>query len=213
MGPAEVAAWGLLGTIWEVLEDVTEAIADAAEVRVGLLLGRAEPRNAKISAYKAILIGFVFALTSTAVLFIIGYDLSAWLTTDSTLQLLVNELIPLFGLGNIVLTMGTMAWTIVGAQGRYRLATAIGGVGSWFVTIPMAAVLSIVFRINLQGQTAAIVIGYMVSGMVTNCVLLRSNWQKLSDEVIEFNRDHEIDLSDDESSQPSSQPEEDCPAG
>jgi len=162
LGSAEVAAWAILGQLWDVLEQITEAIADAAEVRVGLLLGNGKPHLAKKSAHKAVFIGFVFALVSTSCLFIAGDSISTWLTTDATLQALVNELIPLFGLGNIVLTMGTMAWTIVGAQGRYRLSTAIGVAGSWLITIPLAATFSVVLNVNLQGQTAAVVIGYMV---------------------------------------------------
>lgn len=213
MGPAEVAAWGVLGTLWDVLEEITEAIADAAEVRVALLLGAGEPGRAKKSAYKSVLIAFVFSLVSTSCLFIAGDNLSMWLTTDRTLQILINELMPLFGIGNIVLTMGTMAWTIVGAQGRYRLSTAIGCAGSWLVTIPLAAVSTIVLRINLQAQTAAVVIGYMVSGMVTNLVLFRSDWELLSKQVIEFNKEQEYNFSDDESSSSSSSSEEEAKMG
>jgi len=185
-----------------VLEQITEAIADAAEVRVGLLLGRGKPHLARRAAYKACLIGVMFALVSTSCIFIIGDSLSSWLTTDQTLQMLINELIPLFGVGNIMLTLGTMAWTIVGAQGRYRLSTVIATIGSWCVTIPMAAVLTIVFRVDLQGQTAAIVIGYMLSGMVTNVFMMGSNWEKLSRKVIEANKEHDEHYrSDDESSE------------
>jgi len=197
LGPAEVTAWSILGTLWDILEEITESMADASEVRVGLLLGQGQPRQAKKSAYKSIFIAFTFALFSTSVLFILGTDIPTWMTTDPTLQNLVAELIPLFGIGNIALTMGTMAWTIVGAQGRYRLATAIGCAGSWLVTIPLAAIFSIAFRINLQGQTAAVVIGYMVSGMVTNAILLRSDWSKLSRKVIEDNKEITNEQDDD----------------
>ena len=203
MGPAEVAAWSILGTLWDVFEDITESIADASEVRVGVLLGNGKPGMAKKSAHKSIFIGFVFALVSTSCLFIAGDSLSSWLTVDPTLQMLINELIPLFGLGNIVLTMGTMAWTIVGAQGRYRLSTAIGVAGSWLITLPLAAVFTIALKFNLQGQTAAVVIGYMVSGTVTNVVLLQSDWEALSKKVIELNKEEDYD-SDDESGSSSS---------
>jgi Na+-driven multidrug efflux pump len=203
LGPAEVAAWSILGTLWDVFEDITESIADASEVRVGVLLGNGKPGMAKKSAHKSIFIGFVFALVSTSCLFIAGDSLSSWLTVDPTLQMLINELIPLFGLGNIVLTMGTMAWTIVGAQGRYRLSTAIGVAGSWLITLPLAAVFTIALKFNLQGQTAAVVIGYMVSGTVTNVVLLQSDWEALSKKVIELNKEEDYD-SDDESGSSSS---------
>jgi len=208
LGPAEVAAWAILGTLWGALEEITEAIADSAEVRVALHLGAGRPGPAKKTAYKSVFIGVVFALVSTSCIFVIGDSLSAWLTTDTTLQMLINELIPLFGLGNIVLTMGTMSWTIVGAQGRYKLSTVIACAGSWLVTIPLAAIFTIALRINLQGQTATVVIGYMISGTVTNVVLLRSDWKKLSDKVIQFNREQEYILEGDEEGSVSNRPSE-----
>lgn len=105
MGPAEVAAWSIIGSLWEIFEEITEAIADAAEVRVALLLVNGKPGMAEKSAYKAVFIGFIFSLVLTSCLFIVGDSISVWLTTDPTLQMLINELIPLLGIGNIVLTM------------------------------------------------------------------------------------------------------------
>lgn len=204
LGPAEVAAWAILGTLWDVMEEITESIADSSEVRVALHLGGGRPGLAKKSAYKSVFIAFIFALVSTSVLFIAGDSISSLLTTDTTLQMLINQLIPLFGLGNIMLTMGTMAWTIVGAQGRYSLSTAIGCAGTWLITVPLGAVFSIVFRINLQGQTAAIVVGYMLSGMATNLVLLTSDWSSLSEKVIKFNKDNDYHDGDDDDSSSSS---------
>lgn len=198
MGPAEVAAWGLLGSIWDILELVTEAVGNAAEVRCSLLLGSGQPEAARLSAYKSILIGLLFALIITSCLFIAGENVASWLTSDEVLQGLVTQLIPLFGIGNIAFTMGTMAWTLVGSQGRYRLSTVIGIIGSFFITIPLAALFSVALRIDLQGQTAAVVIGYMTSGTVTSFILFRSDWDKLSQQVIQYNKDHDIELSDDE---------------
>ena len=177
---------------------MTQSVADAAEVRCANLLGAGKPTQARASAYKSILIAFVFSMTLTSIIFICGDDLPRWLTMDTTLQVLLSQLIPLFGVGNITLTMGTMAWTLVGSQGRYRLATAIGVAGSWCITIPLSVVFTIVLGVNLEGQTAAVVIGYMISGVVTIVILLRSDWQALSDAVIEYNKAHDIELSSDE---------------
>jgi Na+-driven multidrug efflux pump len=164
LGPAEVAAWGILGTQWDALEFVTEAIADAAEVRTAFLLGAGKPAQAKLSSCKALYLALFATLFITACLFIAGEQIPTWMTTDLTLQHLVADLIPLFGIGNIALSIGTLSWTLVGAQGRYRLATTVGFAGSWLVTIPLSVITSVVLNLDLQGQTAAIVIGYMVSG-------------------------------------------------
>lgn len=200
LGPAEVTAWGILGTLWDIVEDVTESVADAAEVRCATLLGSGEPQKAKLSAYKSIYLGTFLALFLSSCVLIMGDDLPTWMTTDATLQRMVAELIPLFGIGNIALTLGTLAWTLVGSQGRYRLSTAIGFAGSWFVTMPLAVIFTIALNLDLQGQTAAVVIGYMVSGTVNSYLLFTSNWEKLSKEVREANVDVDGDSSSSSSS-------------
>lgn len=179
-------------------------MADAAEVRVSFLLGAGQPAKAKTSAYKAIFLAIFAAVFMTSLLFIGGEDIPTWLTTDPTLQRMTAELLPLFGLGNIALTVGTVSWTIVGAQGRYRLATAVGFAGSWFIALPLAAIFSGVLEFDLKGQTAALVLGYMISGTLNSYVLFQSDWPKLSRRVIEIAAEANAANSDDSSSSSSS---------
>jgi MatE len=203
LGPAEVAAWGLLGTLWDALELVTEAVADAGEVRTAFLLGAGRPAQAKLSSFKSMYLGVAVSVFITSCMFIAGEDIPTWLTNDPTLQRMTAELIPLFGIGNIALSIGNMSWTLVGAQGRFRLSTSVGLSGAWLVTIPLAAVLTIVYNMDLQGQTAAIVIGYMASGTVNTYILIQSDWPKLSRRVI-AQAGGMIDDKDDSSSSSSS---------
>ena len=53
LGSAEVAAWGVLGIIWEELEYIVSAISDGCEVRVALTLGKGDVKAAKLIALKA----------------------------------------------------------------------------------------------------------------------------------------------------------------
>lgn len=203
LGPAEVAAWGILGALWDALEYATESIGDAAEVRTSFLLGSGKPAKAKLSSYKSLYMGMFVTVVITSALFMAGDEIPTWMTHDTTLQHMVSDLMPLFGIGNIALSLGTLSWTLVGAQGRYRLATAVGFAGSWVVTLPLAFLLSIVYNFDLQGQTAAIVIGYMVSGTINSFILFQSDWEKLSRRVIEHNK-HDMDDSDDDDDSSSS---------
>lgn len=182
-----VAAWGILGVLWDAIEQLTEAVADASEVRCAFLLGSGQPEKAKRSAYKSILMGVFLSLFLTSLVFMAGNDLATWFTNDPALQHIIQDLIPLFGIGNITLTMGTICWTLLGSQGRYRLATFVAFIASWFVTLPLAALFNFELKINLQGQTAAIVIGYMVSGTINAYFLFRSDWEALSKAVMKTN--------------------------
>ena len=90
MGPAEVAAWAILGLMWNVLERITAGFADTAEVRVGFYMGAGQPRSATIAAYKLMFMALMASLFSTVVLFIIAGNLPRWMTPDPTLQKMVR---------------------------------------------------------------------------------------------------------------------------
>lgn len=131
MGPAEVATWGILGEIWDAIHNLIDGLSDAAEVRCAFLLGNGQPERSKIAAYKALFLVFFASMLLTSILFFAGDDLPTWLTNDPALQHLLQQVLPLFGIGNFVMSIDTMAWTLLGSQGRYRLATIIVAVSSW----------------------------------------------------------------------------------
>lgn len=205
LGPAEVSAWAILGYIWETFEASTEGIGDGAEVRVAYHLGKGNPEMAYISSQKSLLLGTIFACFITSVFFIIGDTLPIWFTTDPVLQHMIKDLIPLVGIGNITMTFGMMCWAIIGAQGRYRLATLTAFVASWSVTMPLAAVMTYVFFFDLKGITAAVVIGYACAGTVMSYIVLRSDWARLSKIIVELNQiTGEVESSDSEGEEYSS---------
>jgi MATE family multidrug resistance protein len=196
LGPAEVTSWGIVGSLWDTLEMLTDGFGDAGEVRTGLHLGAARPARARLSSYKTMLVGVISSTICTAVLWILGEDLATWLTPDPTLQGLIIDVLPLMGMGNIALSAGSISWALVGAQGRYRLATFVAFVSSWCITLPLAAVFVYGFNFNLQGPVSAVVIGYSVTGTSLLYVLCRSDWTRLSKLLVEENGGIE---SDDES--------------
>jgi Na+-driven multidrug efflux pump len=61
LGPAEAAAWAILGSIWEIFYSVTSGIGDASEIRVAYHLGDNHPSMAKLSACKSLLLGMILA--------------------------------------------------------------------------------------------------------------------------------------------------------
>jgi len=153
------------------------------------------PAKARLSSYKAILIAVISATVFTSVVWIIGEDLAKLLTPDPTLQRLLVEVFPLMGIGNIALTAGSVSWALVGAQGRYRLSTCVAFVSSWCVTLPLAAIFTFGFKINLEGVTAAVVVGYSITGTCLMYILIRSDWERLSRIVVELNADWESSSS------------------
>ena len=184
LGPSAVVAWGILGTLWDTFEMITEAIGDAAEVRCAYLLGAGFPDRAKMTAYKTIFVGSLLSGFVSSFVFMTGDQIPLWLTNDPDLQHIIQGIMPFFALGIMALTLGNLCWTILGSQGRYRLATAAAFCGTCFVCIPLATVFSIVLDFDLTGQTAALVGAYAASGTINAYFIFTSDWQKLSDAVV-----------------------------
>lgn len=118
---------------------------------------------------------------------------------------MIEENIPLIAFGNIVMTGGNTCWAIIGAQGRYRVATFIFFLSSWVVTIPLAAISVYALFLDLKGLTATVIIGFLCACTTLGYVLLLSDWPRLSEKVRAVNLETgEVDSSDDESSSVSS---------
>jgi len=207
LGPAETATWAVLGFVWDVFESTTSAIGDASEIRCAYQLGKGRPSLAKLSAYKAVFIAAMLAFAITAVFLSLSNILPFWLTKDATIQAMLIELFPLIALGNVTMNMGMVCWAVVGAQGRYRLATWINMGCSMLITVPLGAITTVWLRIDLQGLTFAVVVGYTITAMLLSMIILLSDWEKLSKKIqakMEDEDDSDSDSDDDSSSSSSS---------
>ena len=193
LGPAEVTAWAILGSIWEVFYSVTAGIGDAAEIRVALHLGDNNPTMARLSAYKSLLLGMVVASVVSIIYFSLQYKIPAWFTSDETLQAMLAELVPFVGVANLTMTFGMQCWSLIGAQGKYKLATWITFFSSWGVCMPLAAVYVYVFRIDLQGLASAVAIGYLTTGASLSYVLLSTDWHRVARKIQRQNAEDEME--------------------
>jgi len=210
LGPAEVAAWGILEAVWDLFESATEGISEAASIRLAYHLGKGNVEAAKRSAWKSLFLSSILAIIITSVFFICGDNLAGWFTQDDTLQEMVNSTIPLVGVGNILMIFGMVSWSLVGAQGRFRLATTISAIMTFFVTVPLAALFTIGFHFTLDSLVGAVVMGYSTTGVALAYILLMSDWDHISAAIVQENQellsdsDDDSDSSDDESSSSSS---------
>jgi multidrug resistance protein, MATE family len=185
MGPAEVAAWAILGSIWDIFYSVTAGIGDAAEIRVAYHLGDNHPSMARLSAYKSLMVGMIVATLVSIIFFSLQSQIPQWFTTDKTLQSMLAEVIPFVGLANLTMTFGMQCWSLLGAQGKYKLATWVSFISSWGLSMPLAAIFVYGYQLDLQGLTSAVVLGYLTTGASLSYVLLSTDWQKVSRKIRE----------------------------
>lgn len=80
-------------------------------------------------------------------------------------------------------------WSLIGAQGKYKVATWVSFISQWGVTMPLAAIFVYVFFIDLQGLTSAMTIGYTSCGTALSYLLLSTDWRKQARKIQERNAD------------------------
>lgn len=187
LGPAEVATWAILGAIWDVLEALTEGIGEASATQVAFLLAALQPQRAQKLANTVIYLAIVQALLITAALYMSGKYLAVLFTDDPTLQHLFNNTISLLGLANVTMSFAQISWSLVGAQGRFQLATSIVFFARWGVTIPMAVVVIFAFFLDLNSVSGALVVGYATAACALTFIVLRTDWERLARVMQEVN--------------------------
>lgn len=83
--------------------------------------------------------------------------------------------------------VGTVTWGIVGAQGRIRLATTVEFMSSWFIGIPLCAASHFILNYNLTGFVGSLIFGYTIGGAAVGVIILTSNWDAISQDVVAKN--------------------------
>lgn len=188
LGPAEVAAWAVLGAVWDILEAMTEGIGEAAATQVAFLLAAWQPDRARKLANTVMYLAVIQSLVVTSALYMGGQYLAVLLTTDPVLQHLINNSIALMGLANVTMAFAQVSWSLIGAQGRFRLATSVVFSARWFVTIPVALLTIFVWEMDLNGTSGSLVVGYATASSALTFIVLRSDWERLARIMQEMNR-------------------------
>jgi Na+-driven multidrug efflux pump len=165
--------------LWDVLEAFTEGIGEASAIQVAFLLAAAQPERAKKLSYSILYVGFIQSLLVTSCLYMGGRYLAILVTNDQVLQYMTNESLALLGLANITMSFSQVAWSLIGAQGRFRLGTKVMFFSRWLVTIPLACVTIFFLYLDLSCIGGCLVVGYSTASCVLTCIVLKSDWERL----------------------------------
>ena len=188
LGTAEVATWVLLGAFWDVLEAFTEGIGEAAANQVAFLLSIGLPRRASNLSNGSIYMAVIQALLITSALYMSGQYLSVLFSSDPTIQHLMNNAIVMIGFANVIMSFAQITWSLVGAQGRFRLATSIIFFSRWLITMPVALIGIYAFYLDLNAVSGSLVVGYATATCAMSFVVLSSDWDRLSRTMQEMNQ-------------------------
>lgn len=179
-----VAAWALFANIWSILEASTEGLSEAAAIRVAYHLSASQPVKAKKAAEKALFWSTVESLIITSVLLLAGRSIVINLTKDITLQHLLDALIPIAALANISMSFAQATWSLLGAQGRFSLATFVILVCRWCVTMPLALIFIFALQYHEISEAGAVAIGSATSACVLSYFLFSCDWNEVAQDLV-----------------------------
>ena len=176
-----VATWALLGSFWDFFEALTEGIGEATANQITYLLSVRRIECAKKLCYGAIFMAVTQAVLVTATLYMSGQYLAVLFTTNPTIQHLMNNSIVFIGLANVIMAFSQITWSLLGAQGRFRLATFVIFFSRWMVTMPCALICIYVFRLDLSAVSGSLVVGYATACCALTVIVLSSDWDRLAE--------------------------------
>ena len=175
-----VATWALLGAFWDFFEALTEGIGEATANQVVYLLSAGQIDHAKKLCHGAVFMAITQAVLVTSALFMSGQYLAVLFTTNPAIQHIMNDSIVLIGFANIIMAFSQITWSLIGAQGRFRLATFIIFFSRWVVTMPCALISIYVFFFDLTAVSGSLVVGYATACCALTVIVLRSDWGRLA---------------------------------
>ena len=197
----DVAAWTVAGAIWDFFEQSPEGIGTAAIIRIGYHLVQANPRKAKISAYKSLLACLGWSAILTTIFLCQSNSIIALFTDDDYIAISIQGAVALIGAGNCVMCIGNLAWTILSAQSRPKIpALVYGGVGVAGICIPLASIFTFKLSFDITGLVAAIVISYATVSAILLVIIFTSNWTKICCRIISAHSGFSFVAFDDEKS-------------
>ena len=195
----DVAAWTVAGALWDFFELAPEGISSAAVIRIGYHLGQADPRKAKLAAYKCLVGSVVWAAILTSIFVWQSDFIITSFTDDEYIVGVLETVVVLIGAGNVVMCIGNLAWTILSIQGRSKIpAWVYGGVGVLGSCIPLASLFTFKMHLSIAGLVAAVVISYSTVSMVLLVFVFTSNWTKLCCKIISASSGFAFEAIDDE---------------
>jgi Na+-driven multidrug efflux pump len=189
-----------MGVVWDCCLASTEGLGEAASVRVSFHLAEGFPAEAKLLASKVAFLALVEALALTSIFLITGPIFSESLTTDTVLQDMLNGLMGLTALANIPMAMAQIYWSLVGAQGKYAVASASILLSRWLVMIPIGAVFVYGFEYDVDALAGGVAVGYATAAFILSLHVFSSDWTSLSLSMQQSLLPHDDDDEDDDDS-------------
>ena len=162
MGTREVAAHQVALTLASLAFMVPMGISQAAAVRVGLAVGRADPAGMRLAGRVALGFGTLIMLVSASVFVVIPRPIATLFTHDADVLELAARLIRIAGIFQVADGIQVVAIGVLRGVGDTRTPMIVSVVGFTFLATPVGLWLAFGLRLGAVGLWWGLVLGLAV---------------------------------------------------
>ncbi|KAG5188068.1 mate-domain-containing protein [Tribonema minus] len=180
LGDVDVAAHAaVISVLGLAFYSFPYAIAVAASIRVGELLGAQKPRLATVSAYVAVAAGGAFMVLCGTAMACKAHAVGRLFTANDDVVDAIASIAPLAGIFQASHIFDGIQGTCAGAlrgMGRQREVLVFTVLGIWCVGIVSSYLLAFPTGLELRGLWVGTVLGVIATAVLNSMELLRVNW-------------------------------------
>lgn len=203
-----------MGVVWEFFEALTAGLGEAGAVRISYYLSENMPGEAKRVSHKVIFFSIIQGFVFGSIVLMLGPNIAVWLTTNPLMQRQFVDLVGVTVIASFAMTFALVTWSLLGAQGRFGIATLCVVLCRWLLIFPIAAVCVFGFYFDTKSVAGSIAVGYSTAAFLLSLVIIRSDWEQYAaiasygeqvpqqeeaeqPEVVENNNNGEVPVDDD----------------
>ena len=186
--------WILFSYIWAIIELLPESYAEAATSRVAFNLSAGNIDLARMISGQAIFLATSASIAMSVPILVYRHFIVWCITADEGLESMLIEVLPYVCVCQPFITLGMTAAAINEGLCLYHHVVKRMFAATCLVTIPMAAILTYAFHLNIEALTAAVCMGYVVAGVLNFNLFMNADWEKAmrkNQEVTEYNTNTE----------------------
>ena len=154
------------------------AVAIAATIRVGNLLGAGKPRAARTAGAVTFLICFAFTGVVGVVFAVFRTSLGHVFTNDTGVIDAVSKIAPIAALFQLADGGQAAAGGVFRGMGRQKTVAARNFLGFWVFGMPVGATLTFAVGVGLAGLWWGLTVGLTVVTFVSLCQLAFVDWER-----------------------------------
>ena len=191
-----LGAQSIILTSITALYTLAFGVGIAAANRVGNLLGAQRPKQARLSAHTALIVGIAIAGLNALTLFVFRSQWAYIFTGDAKVVHIVTKVLPLVSLFVFADNIAGVADGVLNGMGRQHVG-AICNLASYYVSaLPIGFWLCFKKGWGLEGLWFALAGSLIFACLYTVIVLLRSDWRKEADHAMKRSQHEDVSSID-----------------